>query len=100
MKIIGKGKNKLVFKTVEEVFAKDMKSPEFRRGYEEELARLRLIRHIREMREAKKMSQEKLAQKVDMPQSVIARIESGRKGISLATLTRIARAFNKEVRLV
>ncbi len=46
------------------------------------------------------MTQAEVAQKTDMPQSVIARIESGTHSFSIATLHKIARVFNKHVGLV
>jgi DNA-binding XRE family transcriptional regulator len=96
MKII----NGLKFYTFEETFAKMLRSPKFRKGYEEEMARLRLVRQIRETRIAKKMSQKTFAAKVGMTQSVIARLETGRHKISLTTLIGIASAFGKQVKLV
>ena len=83
----------------EEVFHKMLSSKESRARYEEELGRLRLVRQIREMRAKKKLTQKTLAQKTQMPQSVIARIESGEHSFSLSTLSRIAKAFNKEIKL-
>lgn len=83
----------------EQFLKKHMKNEQFRIGYEEELARLRLVRQIREMRTEKRLTQKKLALKTQMPQSVIARIESGEHSFSLSTLSRIAKAFNKEVKL-
>ena len=85
--------------TTEEVFAKSMKSKEFRIGYRQEVARLNLIHEIKQARLAKKMTQKKLAEKADMPQSVIARIESGRQGMSFATISRIASVLGKEIQL-
>jgi DNA-binding XRE family transcriptional regulator len=96
MKII----NGLKFYTFEETFAKMLRSTKFRKGYEEEMARLRLVRQIREIRMAKKMSQRTFAAKIGMPQSVIARLETGRHNISLSTLLQIATAFSKQVKLV
>ena len=86
--------------TYEEVFAKALKSPTFRKAHEERIVRYSMAREMRELRKVKKMSQEALAKKADMPQSVIARIESGRHSFSLSTLYRIAKAFGKEVKLV
>jgi len=101
MKIIKtKDGETLKFYTLEEVFRKDMKSKAFRDAYNEELVRLRLVGEIKKLRIAKKFTQENLAQKAKMPQSVIARIESGEHSFSLGTLSRIAKVFNKEVQLV
>lgn len=79
------------------VFGKDLKSDKFREVYFRELVHLRLARQIREMRTAKKLTQKAVAQKAKMPQSVIARIESGKHSASLDTLERIGHVFNKEV---
>jgi len=86
--------------TIDEVFKKDMKSKAFRDAYNEELVRLNLVGEIKKLRLSKKLTQKSLAQKAQMPQSVIARIESGEHSFSLGTLNRIAKVFNKEVQLV
>lgn len=80
-----------------DVFGKDFKSEKFRKTYTQELVRLRLARQIKTMRTAKNLTQKAVAQKAEMPQSVVARIESGRHNTSLDTLERIAHVFNKEV---
>lgn len=46
------------------------------------------------------MTQTEVAVKVNMPQSVIARIESGNHNLSVATLNKIAMVFNKQIGLV
>ena len=90
----------LNFYTLEETFKKDMKSKVFRDAYYEELARLNLVGEIKKLRLGSKLTQKSLAQKAKMPQSVIARIESGEHSFSLGTLSRIAKVFNKEIQLV
>lgn len=90
----------LEFYTLEETFKEDMKSKTFRDAYYEELVRLNLVGEIKKLRLGKKLTQKSLAQKAKMPQSVIARIESGEHSFSLGTLSRIAKVFNKEVQLV
>ena len=81
----------------DDILKEELKSPKFRKAYEEEIARLSLVREIREARKAKKFTQSELAKKADMPQSVIARIESGRHSFSFGTLYRIAKVFNKRL---
>ncbi len=83
-----------------EVFSKVSKKKEFRKSYDEEIVRLKLARQIRDIRTTNKMTQLIVAQKSGMPQSVIARIESGDRGISVDTLGRIAYTLGKEVQLV
>jgi DNA-binding XRE family transcriptional regulator len=100
MKKIKVGKNEILkFYTAKEVFKKASKSKAFQDAYNEELARLRLSRQIKKIRLEKHLTQKSLAGKAQMPQSVIARIESGTHSFSLGTLNRIAKVFNKEVEL-
>jgi DNA-binding XRE family transcriptional regulator len=90
----------LKFHTLTEVIESKMSSPVFRKAYDEEMARLKLAKQIREMRLNSRLTQKAVAAKADMPQSVIARIESGTHSYSLGTLYRIASVFNKEIQLV
>ncbi len=90
-------KEQIKIHSFNDVFGRDFKSDKFKKTYTKELVRLRLARQIREMRTAKKLTQKDVAQKAEMPQSVIARIESGKHSASLDTLERIAHVFNKEV---
>ena len=89
----------LKFYTAEEVFKKASKSQTFQDAYNEELIRLRLAHQIKKIRLGKCLTQKEVAGKAQMPQSVIARIESGTHSFSLGTLNRIAKVFNKEVEL-
>ena len=84
----------------EDVLKEELKSPLFRKFYEEAQARRKLQSQLREARLAKRLTQKKLAERVDMPQSVIARIESGTRNLSLETLFRVARGVGKELKLV
>ena len=84
----------------DDILTKELKSKTFRKGYYAELTRLNLTHEIREARKVKKMTQAAVAKKADMPQSVIARIETGKHSITLDTLSRIARALGKEIKLV
>ena len=99
-KIKNKEKNKLKFYTAQEVFKSVSKSEAFKNSYNEELARLKLARSIKNIRLDKDLTQKDVALRTQMPQSVIARIESGNHSFSLGTLNRIAQAFGKELELV
>ncbi|MFA6404643.1 MAG: helix-turn-helix transcriptional regulator [Candidatus Paceibacterota bacterium] len=90
----------LKFNTFDEVFGKLLRSNKYRDIFDVRLARLRLIRQIRELRRSKKLTQKSFATRVGMPQSVIARLETGRHNFSLNTLYQIAGAFGKQVKLV
>lgn len=93
-------KKDLKWFTAEQVFGRDRKSKEYQRAYAEEKARLELAWSIRTSREAKKMTQAAVAKKADMPQSVIARLESGSHSVSVDTLSKVAHALGKQVELV
>lgn len=83
-----------------EVIAKKIKNGKFKKTYSEEISRLQLAYEIRSLRQKKGMTQEQVAQKAKMPQSVIARIESGSRGLSIGTLHKIAEVFDREIGLV
>ncbi len=89
---------KLAVYSFDEVFKK--KSPAFKRGYNEESNRISLAKKVREFREAMKLTQKAVAKEANMPQSVIARIESGEYGISVDTLSKVAYALGKKITLV
>ncbi len=93
-------KAELKWYNFDDLLAKELKDKEFRKGYEQESARLALVQKIRQARQAKKMTQSAVAQKASMPQSVIARLESGDHGVSLETLSRVAHALGKRVEIV
>ena len=95
-----KKKEQLVWHTFEQVFGKYRKNKEFQRGYNEEMIRIRLANQIKKIRNTKKLTQKAVAQRARMPQSVIARMESGEHSVSLDTLNKIATALGKEVQLV
>ncbi len=93
-------KKGLIFYTHEELLKKEMKSKVFRKAYEAEMARLNLVQQIRELRLTKKLTQKTVAKRAHMPQSVVARLESGEHSFSLDTLQRIAYVYGKKVELV
>ena len=76
------------------------KSRGFRAAYSAEMNRLALVHAVRLLRKKKRMTQKEVADKAQMPQSVIARIESGEHNFSAATLYRIAAVFDKHIGLV
>ncbi len=82
------------------ILKRQLKDPAFKKGFTEEVNRLRLAYQIKELRRKEKMTQKQVAIKTAMPQSVIARIESGKHPVSMATLYRIAHAFNMQIALI
>ncbi len=99
-KIKTKNGKTLKFYSSKEVFPKESRTKAFNKSYDEEMVRLYFVNEIKKLRLEKKMTQKNLAQKTKMPQSVIARIESGEHSFSMGTLSRIIRVFNKEIKLV
>lgn len=92
-------KKQLKTKTLKQVLGKAFKSPEFKDAYNEEIFRLKIATEIKNLRIQKRLTQETFAEKANMPQSVVARIESGKHSISLVTLNRVAHALGKQVQL-
>jgi len=93
-------KKDLKWTSFEDMVIRFSKNKEFKKGYEQEMSRIKLAHQIREMRNAKCFTQTTLARKAGMPQSMVARIERGERGISVETLRKVAHAFGKEVQLV
>lgn len=88
-------------KTIEEVFAEDMKDPEFRRACEiEEMKNLPILLSYRlaQVRKAGGITQEQLAEKVGTKQPDIARFEKGNQtSVKLSTIIKIAEALGVKV---
>ena len=85
------------FISFDEFLKKKMRNKKFRSGFAEETARLKLAYEMKLLRRKKRMTQKQVAAKVAMPQSVIARIESGGHSVSIDTLQKIANVFNRRV---
>jgi predicted transcriptional regulator len=81
------------------VFTKYHKSRKYRAHYREAADMLDIAIQISEARKQKKMTQSQLARKVGMPQSQIARIESGNSNVTVGTLAKIGDALNKKLQL-
>ena len=76
-----------------------MKDPEFRAEYESLEPEFALVRQLLDLRLKAGLSQRELADKAGMPQSTIARMESGHP-VKSTTFLRIVSAMNAEVKLV
>jgi len=57
---------------------------------------LKLAMALRKIRQRLKLSQQKLAQKMNVKREFIARIESGRQNVTLETLYKIGEAIGKK----
>lgn len=90
---------KIKWYSFEQVFGRASKTKEFKAAYDEETGRIRLAKQLRNIREQKKLTQQAVAHKASMPQSVIARIESGTHSMSVDTLSKVAHALGKRIEL-
>lgn len=76
---------------------KQMNDPEFKQMWEENEVEYRIARNIIHERYKLGLSQSELANRIDMTQSVIARIESGNKNITIKTLEKVAKGLNTNI---
>lgn len=79
--------------------ARQMKNPAFRKHVEQEVAELEVGILIARLRQSLKMNQTELAARAGMNASKISRIESSPKNVTLNTLTRVAQALNRKVKI-
>ncbi len=74
------------------------KSSEFRKTYDEEVARLRISFHIEKLRKMRGLSQSELARKVNTTQQTISRLEDKENiQVSVRTLARVATALRSRL---
>jgi len=83
----------------EEYLAKQLKKSEFGKYYDEYGKQLEIAYQILQLRKQKKMSQAELARKIGTKQSNIARMEIGQQNFTIDTLQKIAKAFNRELKV-
>jgi len=70
-----------------------MRSPAARAGYEHARAAYEVGRMVRELREARGLSQRELAERMGTTQSVVGRLEAGGSRPTIVTLERVAHAL-------
>jgi len=92
-----KKQKKIKLLSFDEVLKKELKDPEFKRGFELEKKKLEISLDIIELRKQKRISQAKLADKIGLKQSAIGRIETGEQNLTIETLQKIASALNKKL---
>jgi len=79
--------------TLDDVLHDKLKDKDFKKGYEEELKKLRLGYKIAQLRIKHGLTQKELAKKIHSRQPVITRIENGDYlGYSIRTLQKVADA--------
>ncbi len=73
--------------------------PQFNDAWEAGAARRAVTSALMKERIRQKMSQEDLAKKAGLKQPNVARIESGKTGITIDTLGKLAKAFGKTLEI-
>jgi ribosome-binding protein aMBF1 (putative translation factor) len=86
--------------SADELHAKWMKDPKYRKAYDELEGEYRLASALIDARARAGLTQEELAARMKTKQAVIARLESGRVKPSTRTLERIATATGHRLRIV
>ena len=76
-----------------------MYDPEFATVYEAEIERLNAAVAVSRAREEARLTQEQLAERSGVSRVTINRIERGKLNPSMKTLSRLARAMGKQVRV-
>jgi DNA-binding XRE family transcriptional regulator len=88
------------FAPFSDILAEKLKNKRFKKAYTEEISRLQLAYEIKMLRQKKGLTQKQVAAKAKMPQSVVARLESGSRGFSIATLYKVAAVFDRRIGLI
>lgn len=84
--------------THEEVLKAFLKDRRFRKGYDEELKKLRLVDALIRLRERQGLTQAALAHRMGVSQPFIAKLESGdAHNFSVETLVKLAAALDSEL---
>jgi transcriptional regulator with XRE-family HTH domain len=83
-------------KTAEEVHAKDMQDPEYRREHERTRLASDVAIRVIQYRVRHGLSQTDLAKRLGMRQPNVARLESGEHEPTIATLSLLARVLNQD----
>lgn len=80
----------------DDFLAEKLKNPAFKTGFDAEANKLESAVALMNAREDAGLTQRELAAKADVPQSTIARIESG-QNTSIDTMSKIASALGKKL---
>jgi ribosome-binding protein aMBF1 (putative translation factor) len=76
-----------------------MKEPEYRAAYEAAGLAARVAMMLVEARSAAGFTQEQVAQRMNTKQSVVARLEAGKRLPSMTSIQRYAEAIGRQVRV-
>ena len=91
-------KKRIRLRTHDEVLKEFLKDEEFRKGYEEELRKLRIAHALIKLREQRGLTQAALARRMRVSQPFIAKLESGEaRNYNLETLMKVAVALDSDL---
>ncbi len=76
-----------------------LKDPKFKKHYDEAGKQLEVAYRVQQLRKAHGISQSQLAKKLGTTQSNIARLEAGQQNLTTITLHRIAKAFDRNLKI-
>jgi len=79
--------------------AERLKSPKFKKHYDEYGKQLEIAYKILQLRKQKGISQTELARRIGTKQSNIARMEMGQQNFTTDTLQKIASAFKRDLKI-
>jgi len=88
------------FQKFSDIKKEALKNPKIKAAYDDLEPEYRLAESMIKARLAKKLTQEQLAVKAGVTQTTIARLESGTNNPTIATVSRVASALGKELKLV
>jgi len=94
-------KNKRIKKAVDfqDYLVQQLKNPKIKKHYDKFGKQLEIAYQILKLRKQKRMSQAELAKKINTKQSNIARMEMGQQNFTIDTLQKIAKAFERELKI-
>ena len=77
----------------------ELKNPEFRQEWEKLELRYIIVKQLIKLRNSYNLSQSELAKKIGTTQAVISRIENGSVNVGIDMIERIAKSFNKQIKI-
>lgn len=83
----------------DDILREDLKDPEFKKWFDYYGKQLEVSLAILRLRKEKKMTQAQMAKKLGTSQSNIARLERGQQNFTIEFLDKIAKIFNKELKI-
>ncbi len=76
-----------------------LKDPKFRKLYDEHGRQLEIAYKLLQLRKQKGISQSEIAKKIGTTQGNIARIEAGNQNCTIQMLDRLAKAYDRELKI-